>query len=80
MARADLVLNLVRAGKSGNQSLLRQTLEALVAEERAKKHTVLVENLAKYLNENGRPSHDSLPVTNRIHNYLMETVPHYFFL
>jgi SpoVK/Ycf46/Vps4 family AAA+-type ATPase len=75
MARADLVLNLVRAGKSGNQSLLRQTLEALVAEERAKKHTVLAENLAKYLNENGRPSHDGLPVTNRMHNYLMETVP-----
>jgi SpoVK/Ycf46/Vps4 family AAA+-type ATPase len=75
MARADLLLNLVRAGKSGNQLLLRQTLEALVAEERAKKHTVLAENLAKYLNENGRSSQDSLPVNNRIHSYLMETVP-----
>jgi SpoVK/Ycf46/Vps4 family AAA+-type ATPase len=75
MARADLLLNLVRAGKSGNQLLLRQTLEALVAEERAKKHTVLAENLAKYLNENGRSSQDNLAISNRTHSYLMETVP-----
>src|SRR5712671_6826632 len=75
MARADLVLNLVRAGKSGNQPLLRQTVEALIAEERAKKHTVLAENLARYLNENGRPSSDGIAVSNRIQNYLIETVP-----
>src|ERR1700730_8105037 len=75
MARADLLLNLVRVGKSGNQKLLRQTIEALLAEERAKKHTVLAENLAKYLNENGRTSHDSLSVSNRAHTYLTETVP-----
>ena len=52
MARSDLVLNLVRAGKSGNQPLLRQTVEALIAEERAKKHTVLAESLSRSLNEN----------------------------
>jgi SpoVK/Ycf46/Vps4 family AAA+-type ATPase len=76
MARADLLLTLVRAGKSGNQLLLKQTLEALIAEERAKKHTVLADNLAKYLNENGRSIQDNLTVSNRVQNYLIEIVPH----
>jgi AAA+ superfamily predicted ATPase len=75
MARSDLVLNLVRAGKSGNQPLLRQTVEALIAEERAKKHTVLADNLARSLNENGRPALDGGSTTNRIYNYLLEINP-----
>lgn len=36
MARADLLLNLVRAGAKQDQPLFRKSLEALVAEERAK--------------------------------------------
>lgn len=75
MARADLLLNLVRAGKAGNQSLLRQTVEALIAEERAKKHTVLAENLSKSLNENGRPPSNQVIVSNRVPNFLTETMP-----
>jgi len=50
MPRSDLLLNLVRAGTAGDQSLLRRTLEALVAEERAKHHHVLAERLAEFLN------------------------------
>jgi len=75
MARADLLLNLVRAGTSGNQSLFKQTLEALIAEERAKNHTVLANNLARFLTENGRSHSDSSPITNRAQNFLTETVP-----
>ncbi len=75
MARADLLLNLVRAGVSGNQPLLRQSLEALVAEERAKNHTVLAENLARFLNENGRPGLEGLALSNRSPNYIFEIVP-----
>jgi SpoVK/Ycf46/Vps4 family AAA+-type ATPase len=75
MARSDLVLNLVRAGKSGNQPLLRQTVEALIAEERAKKHTVLAESLSRSLNENGRPPLEVGPAGNRVQNYLLEISP-----
>src|SRR6266481_5382102 len=75
MARSDLVLNLVRAGKAGNQPLLRQTVEALIAEERAKKHTDLADNLARSLNENGRPGLDSVLTGNRVQNYLLEITP-----
>lgn len=50
MSRADLLVNLVKAGSQGDQKLLRKTVEAMAAEERAKRHhqlaNKLVENLA----------------------------------
>ena len=45
MARSDLLLSLVKSGVSGNQSLFRRTVEAIVAEERAKNHGVLADRL-----------------------------------
>lgn len=50
MARADLLLNLVRAGSSGDRGLFRKALEALIAEERNKQHHVLADRLAGHLN------------------------------
>jgi AAA+ superfamily predicted ATPase len=55
MAKSDLILALVRAGTSGDSSLFRKTVEALIADERAQQHHVIAENLAKTLSENGRP-------------------------
>ncbi|MBN1843879.1 MAG: ATP-binding protein [Deltaproteobacteria bacterium] len=51
MARADLLLDLVRAGARGERDLFRKTLEALVAEERAKQHHILADRLAAHLNQ-----------------------------
>jgi hypothetical protein len=45
MARSDLLLSLVRAGSRGDLTLFRRSLEALVAEERAKHHGVLASQL-----------------------------------
>ena len=56
MARADLLLNLVRAGAKGDHLLFRKSLEALVAEERAKQHHVLADRLAAHLNAGGPPN------------------------
>lgn len=53
MARADLLLDLVRAGARGDQVLFRKALEALVAEERGKQHHVLADRLAAHLQQNG---------------------------
>src|SRR6267378_2020470 len=75
MARSDLLLNLVRAGTSGNQPLFKQTLEALVAEERAKKHTVLAESLAKYLQEFMKSQPSNGQMDQRLSTYLIEAVP-----
>lgn len=53
MARADLLVRLVRSAARGDQPLLRKTVEALIAEERAKRHHVLAERLEESLKPNG---------------------------
>lgn len=57
MARADLILNLVKAGARGDQSQFRKTVEALAADERAKNHRILADRLIAQIQQdsNGRP-------------------------
>ncbi|WP_428101165.1 hypothetical protein [Candidatus Rariloculus sp.] len=47
MARSDLIVDLVKAGVSGDQESARVTAEAIAASERAKKHTVVAERIAR---------------------------------
>jgi len=49
MARSDLLINLVRAGAIGDRDALRSTAEALVADERAKKHFIVADRLQRAL-------------------------------
>lgn len=49
MARSDLIVSLVRAGASGDRSMLRSTVEAIAAEERAKSHNAVADRLEKAL-------------------------------
>lgn len=49
MPRADLIVNLVRAGTQGDQGLFRSTVEAIAAEERAKHHNLLANRLEENL-------------------------------
>jgi len=53
MARADLLVDIVRAGAEGDQELFRKALEALITEERSKQHNILADQLAGYLRLNG---------------------------
>lgn len=53
MARSDLLVNLVKASSQGDQATFRRTLEAVIAEERAKQHHILADRLAQFLNTNG---------------------------
>lgn len=50
MARSDLLLSIVRAGAAGDQAALRSSVEAIVAEERGKKHNILADRLQRALN------------------------------
>lgn len=50
MARADLLVALANAGMASDPQRLRSTIEALIAEERAKQHHVLADELARSLN------------------------------
>jgi AAA+ superfamily predicted ATPase len=47
VARSDLLLNLVKAGFNGERELFTKTVEAVIAEERAKHHHVLADSLAQ---------------------------------
>jgi len=49
MARSDLIVSLVRAGASGDKQLLRDAAEALMADERAKKHYAVADRLQRAL-------------------------------
>lgn len=56
MARSDLLVSLVRAGAAGDRSMLTSTVEAIVAEEKARSHHVLADRLERAL--------QTVPVTN----------------
>src|SRR3954471_24791674 len=52
MARADLLVGLVKAARGGDDPALRRSVEALIAEERAKHHHVVADRLERAL-QNG---------------------------
>jgi SpoVK/Ycf46/Vps4 family AAA+-type ATPase len=79
MARSDLLINLVKAGASGDQTLFRRTVDALVAEERGKNHGVLADRLAQAAAVNGKngyagPAADLLN-TSHVHDLFFEISP-----
>ena len=49
MARSDLLISLVKASISGDSKSAKATSEAIIAEERAKKHKVLADRLSRAL-------------------------------
>lgn len=49
MARSDLLVSLIRAGATGDREMLRSTAEALVADERAKKHFIVADRMQRAL-------------------------------
>jgi MoxR-like ATPase len=49
MARSDLLVSLVRAGATGDRTMLSSTVEALMAEEKAKSHHILADRLQRAL-------------------------------
>lgn len=49
MARADLLISIVKAGVAGDQAALQKSVSQLTAEERAKSHHVLAERLERAL-------------------------------
>lgn len=71
MARADLLIKLVKAGSDGDKLLFKQTVEALIAEERAKQHHVLAARLAESLKTNGLNDH-SVITPGRVESLLFE--------
>jgi len=75
VARSDLLLNLVRAGRVGDQALLKRAAEALVAEERAKSHHILADRIEAALRPNGLVS-DSVSISDeQSERFVHQSVP-----
>jgi hypothetical protein len=53
VARADLILGLVRSGGQHDDAAFTRTVEALIAEEREKRHHVLADRIEAALRRNG---------------------------
>ena len=56
MARSDLLVSLVKAGSSGDTARARSVAEAIIAEERVKRHNVLADRLTDAMRVNGADS------------------------
>ena len=80
MARADLILTLVKASRQGDDLQVRKAVEALAAEERAKNHTILADRLLAQLQSgNGRYAQQSTRLINHAaasNPLVAETAPH----
>ena len=78
MARSDLLLALVKASSQGDQDRARVAVEAIIAEERAKRHHVLAERLESALRTNGhRGAGQLLLGGKRGCRYVAELTPRY---
>lgn len=77
MARSDLLVSLVKAGTDGDKRGFRTAAEALIAEEKAKRHDVLADRLAKAMH-NGNGVHN-VPVVpdgaHRVKDFISEVTP-----
>jgi SpoVK/Ycf46/Vps4 family AAA+-type ATPase len=79
MARSDLLVSLVKAGTTGDKRGFRTATEAIIAEERLKRHDVLAERLAKAILSNGNSALNAPnapePSTQRGRDFIAEVMP-----
>lgn len=81
MARSDLLVSLVKAGTVGDRRGFRSAAEAIIAEERAKRHNVLADQLTSVIQVNGSGPYSpamAAPVNEqaaRVRDFIAEVVP-----
>jgi len=64
MARADLLIDLIKYAIMGNKPMIRKVAEAVIAEERSKQHTILADKLEAELNKSANDSTSNINSTN----------------
>jgi len=75
MARSDLLLTIVKAGRATPDPRFRSAVEALIAEERAKKHAVLADQLAAAFNGSTNGQQQATATWSAIVDLLYEVNP-----
>ncbi len=66
MARSDLLISLVKAGRHTSDPRFRSTVEAIIAEERAKHHTAVADQLSAALNNGTNGQTPGIPATSTV--------------
>ena len=85
MARADLLIDLVKYAIAGNKPMIKKVAEAIIAEERNKQHTILADKIENELlkvhlvdenqNTNSFYSNTKSSIDCRAENLLTEVSP-----
>lgn len=78
MARSDLLVTLVEASAAGDRSVVRKTVEAMIAEEKARQHNGLADRLSRALSTPSAQKGNVVipgPVPKG-RDYLAELTPH----
>ena len=81
MARADLLVQLVKSGLTGDKIKFTKVVESIIAEERAKHHKILADKLNDALstivrNNGSNGVSSSQPLSdNRLNGFVHETIP-----
>lgn len=83
MARADLLIDLIKYAVTGNKPMIRKVAEAIIAEERSKQHTILADKLEVELNKNtldstppsNGSSNNRIQLDSRAENLITEVTP-----
>jgi SpoVK/Ycf46/Vps4 family AAA+-type ATPase len=82
MARADLLIDLIKYAIMGNKPMIRKVAEAVIAEERSKQHTILADKLEAELNKstndstsNGNSTNNRIQLDSRAENLITEVSP-----
>ncbi|MBI1790967.1 MAG: AAA family ATPase [Acidobacteria bacterium] len=78
MARSDLLVSLVKAGTAGDKRGFQTAAEAIIAEERAKRHEVLAQRLTKAIQPNGNGAFGAPVTAEAVHrgrDFIGEVIP-----
>lgn len=66
MARADLLLDLIKYATASNKPMIRKVAEAIIAEERSKQHTILADKMEFELNKTSNDQQLNNTTNNKI--------------
>lgn len=76
MARADILLSIVKSSMGNDTFSLRKSIEALIADERSKNHRILGDRLSEILtNHNNQVNRTSPIIQNGARDLVIEIIP-----
>ena len=76
MARADILLSIVKSAISNDNLSLRKAVEALVADERSKNHRILADRLSEILSIQTNQKNKTTPfIQNGAKDLVFEIIP-----